>query len=163
MKSGVASVFALAAASCVVALGLRLAVGATVAPGPLVLAGLVMVAMLTAAHQAATLIEDTLRRLGAGDSPARDWSYWRVTALLWLAAAAPLWLGPLADLFAGVRPRLPTFVLASSPLAHLAAAAGYDILRGQWFYAHSSLGGGCRWITHGCPCCCRHTMLRQSR
>jgi hypothetical protein len=124
-----------------VALGLRLAVGATVAPGPLMLAGLVMVAMLTAAHQAATLIEYTLRRLGAGDSPARDWSYWTVTALLWLAAAAPLWLGPLADLFAGARPRLPTFVLASSPLAHLAAAAGYDILRGQWFYAHSSLGG----------------------
>ena len=128
-------------AMAVVALGLRIAVGASVAPGPLALAGLVMVAMLVAAHQAAALVEDTLRRLGAGASPARDWSYWTVTALLWLAAAAPLWLGPLADLFAGARPRLPTFVLGSSPLAHLAAAAGYDILRGQWFYAHSSLGG----------------------
>ncbi len=128
-------------AMAIVTLGLRIAVGASVAPGPLALAGLVMVAMLTAAHLAAALIEDTLRRLGAGDSPARDWSYWTVTAVLWLAAAAPLWLGPLADLFAGARPRLPTLVLWSSPLAHLAAAAGYDILRGQWFYAHSSLGG----------------------
>ena len=125
----------------IVALGLRIAVGAPAAPGPLALAGLVMVAMLAAAHQAAALIDDTLRRLGAGDSPARDWSYWTVTAALWLAAAAPLWLGPLADLFAGTRPRLPTLVFWSSPLAHLAAAAGYDILRGQWLYAHSSLGG----------------------
>ena len=74
-----------------------------------------MVAMLTAAHLAAALIEDTLRRLGAGDSPARDWSYWTVTAVLWLAAAAPLWLGPLADLFAGTRPRLPTLVLVVEP------------------------------------------------
>jgi hypothetical protein len=128
-------------AMAIVALGLRIAADATVAPGSLALAGLVMVAMLTAAHQAAALIEDTLRRLGAGDSPARDWSHWTVTAVLWLAAAAPLWLGPLADLFAGARPRLPTLVLGSSPLAHLAVAAGYDILRGQWFYAHSSLGG----------------------
>ncbi len=137
LRSALGPVLAMA----VVTLGLRIVVGASVAPGPLALAGLVMVAMLTASHQAAALIEDTLRRLGAGDSPARDWSYWTVTAVLWLAAAAPLWLGPLADLLAGVRPRLPTLVLGSSPLAHLAAAAGYDILRGQWFYAHSSLGG----------------------
>ena len=137
LQSALAPVLAMV----VVALGLRIAVGASAAPGPLALAGLVIIAMLTAAHQAAALVEDTLRRLGAGDSLARDWSYWTVTAVLWLAAAAPLWLGPLADLFAGARPRLPTFVLGSSPLAHLAAAAGYDILRGQWFYAHSSLGG----------------------
>ena len=136
LQSAVGPVLAMA----ITALGLRIAVGPSVEPGPLALAGLVMVAMLTAAHQAAALVEDTLRRLGAGDSPARDWSYWTVTAVLWLAAAAPLWLGPQADLFAGAWPRLPTFVLGSSPLAHLAAAAGYDILRGQWFYAHSSLG-----------------------
>jgi hypothetical protein len=105
-----------------------------------VLAALVAVLMLAALHQLAALIEPVVRRLGASESSAREWSLWSVTALLWLAAAAPAWLGPAADLGARSDPRWPSLVLGSSPLAHLASAAGYDVLRGQWFYAHSSLG-----------------------
>jgi hypothetical protein len=123
-----------------VALVLRIALGASVVPGRLVLAALTVVAMLAVAYLTATLIEDILRRLGAGESPAREWSYWTVTAMLWLAAAAPLWLGPVADLAAGIQPRLPSIVLGSSPLVHLAVACGHDVLRDQWVYAHTSLG-----------------------
>jgi hypothetical protein len=65
---------------------------------------------------------------------------WVVTAVLWLSASTPLWLGPVADLGARVDPTTPTLILACSPLAHLAAAAGHDLLRGEWFYAHSTLG-----------------------
>jgi hypothetical protein len=105
-----------------------------------VLAGSVAVLMLAALHQLAALIEPVVRRVGASESSAREWSLWSVTALLWLAAAAPAWLGPAAALGARTDPRWPSFVLGSSPLAHLASASGYDVLRGQWFYAHSSLG-----------------------
>jgi hypothetical protein len=136
LKSALGSVPAIV----LVALMLRIALGASVMPGRLVLATLVVVAMLAVAHQAATLIEDMLRRLEAGESPAREWSYWTVTAILWLASAAPLWLGPVADLAAGIQPRLPSILLGSSPLAHLAVACGHDVLRDQWVYAHTSLG-----------------------
>ncbi len=118
---------------------LRVLHGAVALQG-VVLAGLVAVLMLAVLHQLAALIEPVVRRLGASESSAREWSLWSVTALLWLAAAAPAWLGPAADLGARTDPRWPSFVLGSSPLAHLASASGYDVLRGQWFYAHSSLG-----------------------
>jgi hypothetical protein len=111
-----------------------------VAPQGVVLASLVAVLMLAVLHQLAALIEPVVRRLGASEASAREWSLWSVTALLWLAAAAPAWLGPAADLGARTDPRWPSFIFGSSPLAHLASASGYDVLRGQWFYAHSSLG-----------------------
>jgi hypothetical protein len=108
-------------------------------PG-LALAGLVAVSVLAVAHQGAALIEGVLRRFGASASTAREWSYWTATTTLWLAAAAPLWLGPVADLGARIDPATPTMIFGASPLAHLAAAAGHDLLRGPWFYGHSSLG-----------------------
>lgn len=127
-------------ASVVVAAALWILRGAAPALPLLARAGLVAVLLLAAAHQLSALIEPVVRRLGASAASAREWSCWTVTALLWLAAAAPVWLGPLADLGARTQPHLPTVILGASPLAHLAVAAGFDLLRDQWFYAHSSLG-----------------------
>jgi hypothetical protein len=106
----------------------------------LALAGLVALGVLVVAGQCATVIDRVLGRFGASARVSREWALWTIMATLWLSAAAPLWLGPVADLGAGVNPALPTAVLACSPLVHLATAAGYDLLRSQWFYGHSSLG-----------------------
>jgi len=46
----------------------------------------------------------------------------------------------VADLAARGSPGVPSVILGSSPLVHLASAAGYDLLRSPWFYGHSSLG-----------------------
>lgn len=127
-------------AAIVVTCGVLWVLHGAVALQGVALAGLVAVLMLAVLHQLAALIEPVVMRLGASESSAREWSLWSVTALLWLAAAAPVWLGPAADLGARTDPRWPSLVLGSSPLAHLASASGYDVLRGQWFYAHSSLG-----------------------
>ncbi len=117
-----------------------LALGIRFALAPLGLASLVALGILVVAQRSASIIEAVLQGLGVNASTARDRSVWTVTALLWLAASTPLWLGPVADLSARQEPSAPTVILASSPLAHLAAAAGNDVLRGEWFYGHSSLG-----------------------
>jgi len=114
--------------------------GVPPAPERLWRAGLLALGILVVTHQAVTLLEAALRGMAVDGGTAHACSAWTVAALLWLAGSTPLWLGPVADLGAHVEPRIPTIVLACSPLAHLATAAGHDLLRGQWFYAHSSLG-----------------------
>jgi hypothetical protein len=121
-------------------IALRVNRGVPVPAGQFAITGLTLAGLLAVVHQAAALLERVLGRLGAPASPALEWSYWLSTVALWMAAATPLWLGPVADLGARMDPQVPTRVLALSPLAHLAAASGYDVLRGQWFYGHSSLG-----------------------
>jgi hypothetical protein len=56
-----------------------------------------------------------------------------------LAAAAPLWLGPIAERFAptGV---LVDAIVAVTPLTFLAVLVDHDYLRAAWFYEHSALG-----------------------
>jgi hypothetical protein len=56
-----------------------------------------------------------------------------------LAAAAPLWLGPIAERFAPTGTLVDTIV-AVSPLTYLAVLADHDYLRATWFYEHSVLG-----------------------
>jgi hypothetical protein len=116
------------------ALGVELPL-AKLAGASLVALGIVVVALLSM-----SVIEATLQGRGTQASTARDGAAWFVTAILWLAGSTPLWLGPVADLAARHEPLTPTVILACSPLAHLAAAAGHDVLRGEWFYGHSSLG-----------------------
>jgi hypothetical protein len=130
---------ALVAAAFVAALW-RLVQGARLPVAHLATAALVAVLLLTVAHLAATLVELALVRVGMNRSSAREWSYWTITAMLWILAATPLWLGPVADLAARTEPDVPTLILGASPLAHLASAAGCDLLRSPWFYGHSSLG-----------------------
>lgn len=85
--------------------------------------------------------ESLLARHGADSAAARNASAWLATTLLVITGAAPLWLGPAAELAAVERPRALAAVVAVSPLTHLAIASGNDLLRNQWFYQHSNLSG----------------------
>lgn len=97
--------------------------------------GVVVVTML-----AADVVAALVQRAGIEASAAHESARWLVTAVLWLLAAAPLWLGPLADLTSRHGPAFAEATVAMSPLVHVALAAGQDLLRTEWFYAHSSLG-----------------------
>jgi hypothetical protein len=85
--------------------------------------------------------ESLLARRGLDSAAARNASAWLATAMLVITGAAPLWLGPAAELAAVERPRALAAVVAMSPLTHLAIAGGNDLLRNQWFYQHSNLSG----------------------
>lgn len=61
---------------------------------------------------------------------------WRFTAALSLAAGAPLWAAPLAEMYAP----LATPVACISPLSLLGVLVDYDYLRSAFFYQHSALG-----------------------
>lgn len=100
----------------------------------------VALGILVVAYLCMAAVDGALRRLGADGRRAHEAAVWCVVAILWVSAAAPLWLGPIADLWARVEPGFPSTILAGSPLVHLAVASGYDLLRSQWFYGHSSLG-----------------------
>lgn len=54
-----------------------------------------------------------------------------------LSGAAPLWLGPLAATWAVA----PEFTVKLSLLSYLAGMVEYDVLRDQWFYQRTPLGG----------------------
>jgi hypothetical protein len=62
-----------------------------------------------------------------------------LVAAVALCAAAPLWLGPLAESLAE-RTVIVNTIVALSPLTYLAALADFDYLRATWFYEHSALG-----------------------
>lgn len=96
--------------------------------------------LVVTARLAAIVVADALRCGAVADAAAAEWGRWMVAAALWLLAAAPLWLGPLADLRAREGTAVAEAIVAASPLVHLGLAAGQDVLRTQWFYANSSLG-----------------------
>jgi hypothetical protein len=96
--------------------------------------------LVVTARLALVVAAEVLRTLGAAYDTADEWARWLVAATLWLLAAAPLWLGPLADLQARDGTAAAEAIVAASPLVHLGLAAGQDVLRTQWFYANSSLG-----------------------
>ncbi|HMQ71629.1 MAG TPA: hypothetical protein PKD25_03850 [Rubrivivax sp.] len=105
------------------------------APRSLAVAGM-LGAMLVATHAAAALLE----RVFGGTPTARTAiAGGAVTLMLALVAALPLWLGPFAQLASAQHPWADDAAVAISPLMHLAAAAGNDLPRNDWFYAHSAL------------------------
>jgi hypothetical protein len=114
--------------------------GRTIPAMALVSACVVSAFILLVARAFVLLVERALRSSGADARTAREWSCWTITSALWLAAGAPLWLGPVADLGARSHADVPSAIVACSPLVHLAVASGYDLLRSQWFYGHTSLG-----------------------
>jgi hypothetical protein len=63
-----------------------------------------------------------------------------VTSVYAALSAAPLWLGPAAQLL-GSQSGWPSRIVALSPAAHLASALECDLLRTTWFYAHTPIGG----------------------
>ena len=108
---------------------------AQLAPPLLVALGIVVVTQLAA--RAATRL---LQAAGLDEPAAREWARWLAAAILWLLATAPLWLGPLAALGAEAGAARSSAIVAASPLVHLGVAAGQDLLRTQWWYAHTSFG-----------------------
>jgi uncharacterized protein (DUF983 family) len=65
----------------------------------------------------------------------------RLFVLVGLSAliAAPVWLGPIAEV-AGNPAGLTNLIAGISPLSAFAVALDADILRTNWFYTHSALG-----------------------
>jgi hypothetical protein len=104
---------------------------------PLLLVALGVVVVTQLAARAATRL---LQTAGLDEPAAREWARWLAAAILWLLATAPLWLGPLAALGADAGPERSSAIVAASPLVHLGVAAGQDLLRTQWWYAHTSFG-----------------------
>jgi hypothetical protein len=96
--------------------------------------------LVVTARLAAIIVAGALRSSSMAGTAADEWARSLVAATLWLLAAAPLWLGPLADLQAREGTAVAEAIVAASPLVHLGLAAGQDVLRTQWFYANSSLG-----------------------
>lgn len=96
---------------------------------------------LIVVHAIAAALEGLLLRRGSTPEAARESGAWLATAALLTLGAAPLWLGPAAELALADRPDAVDSVVAVSPLAHLAVASGNDLLRNQWFYQHSNLSG----------------------
>ena len=132
--------FAQAFASLAVAGTLWASFGAAPPPTRLAACGLLALLVCAALYPLAALIASWVQRLGATAPSSREWAVWTVLGLLWGTASAPLWMGPFADAAVTRWPGLPSLIAAASPLTQLAAAAGHDLLRDQWFYAHSSLG-----------------------
>ena len=69
-----------------------------------------------------------------------DLSAWWVFCAAALAAAGPLWTGPLLE-DGRFGQSAVNAVIAASPLSYLAVIADWDYLRGEWFYHHSPFGG----------------------
>jgi hypothetical protein len=97
--------------------------------------------VLVVVHAVAAALEALLRGRAKQPESARETAAWLATAALLTIGAAPLWLGPAAELMAASRPQAVDAAVAVSPLTHLAVASGNDLLRNQWFYQHSNLGG----------------------
>ena len=110
-------------------------------PSHVATAGVMLLVICIATTGTAARLETFFVRRGATAAKASDASAWLATALLAIPAAAPLWLGPAAELASAGHPQALEAVVAMSPLTHLAIASGNDLLRNQWFYQHSNLAG----------------------
>jgi hypothetical protein len=71
--------------------------------------------------------------------PARQTPHIFVVLLIACLGAAPIWLGPLMDIY---QPgdRVIDGIVSMTPLTHVAVAAQYDYLRGEWLYQNSPFG-----------------------
>jgi hypothetical protein len=108
--------------------------------GQLLSTTLVGFLVLLACLSCVTLVAAIPKRRNAAEVREFEPARWTVAALLALAAAAPLWAGPFAEGNLARWPQAVEATVAVSPLTHLAVAAGNDLLRNDWMYAHSSLG-----------------------
>jgi hypothetical protein len=125
-----------AGCTAAVAVALALAAPASIPASRSLAVGGMLGAMLVAAHAAAALLE----RVCGGTPAARAAiAGGAATLMLALAATLPLWLGPFVQLASAQHPWADGAAIAVSPLMHLAAAAGNDLPRNDWFYAHSAL------------------------
>ena len=100
-------------------------------------------AMLTLILIATLALAVAIERFRAGRSgnaeADREMAGRTATIVLAFLGAAPLWLGPAAELLVRRAPWVVDAVLGASPLTHLAVASGNDLLRNAWFYQHANL------------------------
>jgi hypothetical protein len=101
----------------------------------------VLFLVLVVVHAVAAALELLLQSRTKQAGSARESAAWLATAVLAILAATPLWFGQAAELASAGRPQAVDAAVAVSPLTHLAVATGNDLLRNQWFYQHSNLGG----------------------
>jgi hypothetical protein len=108
-------------------------------PGALALRVLLTLATAFAWAYAIDAALGALTRAGSGAAVQVGTARCALLAFVLLLTAAPVWLSPwLAPL--GSDSPLARGVLLASPLVQLATAAGWDVLRSPWIYAHSVLG-----------------------
>jgi hypothetical protein len=132
--------WSLASAGLAAAVALPLGLGVERLPRAAPALAVLLLALVTV-HALAALVEGLLQRQAVGSEAARENAAWIATLAMLTLGAAPLWLGPAAELAIDERPWAVDAVVASSPLTHLAVASGNDLLRNQWFYQHSNLAG----------------------
>jgi hypothetical protein len=68
----------------------------------------------------------------------RELASWGIVGVLVVLGATPVWLAPLAQALNGSAV-VANLAVSFSPLMHLAAATGSDLLRTDWFYRYSSI------------------------
>ena len=86
------------------------------------------------------LLITSLHSLIRSHTSSRTVSSMWLVLLIGLFFAAPLYLGPVAELASGRRIIVDSIIFAS-PISYFSAIADYDYLRSDWFYRHTPFGG----------------------
>ncbi len=71
---------------------------------------------------------------------SRPVAAWATLLTAGLLASITLWTGTMVDVLAPSQLTINAIV-AASPLTYLSSLAGWDYLRGEWFYRHTPFGG----------------------
>ena len=126
-------------ATIVAAIAISITQGAGVAWPRAFAACAVLLLICLVTHAAAAILEQVLQPRAHDAGGAHDAATWFAVSALVAAGAAPLWLGPAAELMSAGATNAIDRVVGASPLSHLAVASGNDLLRNQWFYQHANL------------------------
>lgn len=102
-------------------------------------ASAMLMLVLALVHAGACAVESRLRKRSMDARVATNLASMTAVLALTLLGAAPLWLGPAAELANRTHAWAVDAVIAVSPLTHLALASGNDLLRNEWLYDHSNL------------------------
>jgi len=108
-------------------------------PSALLAVAAMLSIVLVIVHCLAATLELRLATINPDPQVARAMAAAITTFALALVGAAPLWLGPAAELSASAHTWAVDAILAASPLTHLAMASGNDLLHSEWLYDHSNL------------------------
>jgi hypothetical protein len=90
------------------------------------------------AHAVTAALEAWLASRFGDPLGARELAGRLATLGLALLGAAPVWLGPAAEIAARLDLATIDAVVGMSPLTHLAIASGNDLFRNPWFYQHTN-------------------------